>query len=172
CNQILKLMGRRYLRETFENRVKAIKSAMPFACIGADVIVGFPGETEELFEDTRSFLEELDISYLHVFSYSERRNTKAVMFPGKVSPKARESRSRNLIELSEKKRSEFYRQHIGKGTEVLFESQFLQGLMTGFTPNYIKVETGFDKELINKSIKVKLTGIAASGNMDIIFANS
>jgi MiaB-like tRNA modifying enzyme len=172
CNDILKLMSRRYLREVFKNRVDTIKSVMPEACIGADVIVGFPGETEALFSDTFNFLEDLDVSYLHVFSYSERRNTKAILLPGKVSPKDKDIRSRKLIELSEKKREAFYKQHLNKEYDVLFESQLSKGKMFGFTPNYIKVETKYDKSLINKNIKVKLKDLLSSGNMDITFVNS
>ena len=171
CNDILKLMGRRYQRQQFENRVKTIKSVMPQACIGADVIVGFPGETDELFSDTYSFLEKLDISYLHVFSYSERRNTKAVLLPDKVSPKDKENRSKKLIELSNKKRELFYQDNVNKQFDVLFESQLSKGKMFGFTQNYIKVETKNNKQLINKTVSVKLSGLLPSGNMDIIFTN-
>lgn len=169
CNDILKLMSRRYQRQVFAEKVQKIKSAMPLACIGADVIVGFPGETEEFFIDTYSFLKELDISYLHVFSYSERRNTRAVLLPGKVIPKDKEMRSKKLIELSEQKRIQFYQANIGKENDVLFESQVSKGKMFGFTSNYIKVETKFDNQLINKIVKVKLTEILPSGNMDITF---
>jgi threonylcarbamoyladenosine tRNA methylthiotransferase MtaB len=171
CNQVLKLMSRRYLREQFANRIKAIKSLMPLACVGADVIIGFPGETQEYFSDTYSFLEDLDISYLHVFSYSERRNTKAVLLPGKVSPKEKDQRSSLLIELSEKKRLQFYNRNEGLETDVLFESQNSKGKMYGFTPNYVKVETKYNNQLINKSVKVKLTHVMESGNMDINFTN-
>lgn len=172
CNQILQLMSRRYQREQFENRIRAIKSIMPLACIGADVIIGFPGESQEYFLDTYRFLENLEVSYLHVFSYSERRNTRAVMLPGKVSPKDKDERSIRLIDLSEKKRLQFYHKNEGQETDVLFESQNSKGKMCGFTPNYVKVETKYNEQLINKSVKVKLTQILASGNMDIIFTNN
>jgi len=171
CNQILELMSRRYRRELFDSRVRTIKLMMPLACIGVDVIVGFPGETDALFEETYSFLDRLDISYLHVFSYSERRNTKAVLLPGKVSSSEKEIRSHRLIELSEKKRLNFYQQNLGTDSEVLFEAQVLKGKMTGFTPNYIRVETAFHEPMVNKSIKVKLTELQPSGNVDIIFTN-
>jgi threonylcarbamoyladenosine tRNA methylthiotransferase MtaB len=169
CNEILGLMGRRYQRDLFAGRVKAIKSAMPYACIGADVIVGFPGETEHHFLDTFNFLKDTDISYLHIFSYSERNNTKAVNLPGKVTVSDKDSRSKLLIELSEKKRNLFYQENIGKKYMVLFESQQSKGKMLGFTPNYIKVETKFNKSLINKVVNVKLNGISPSGNVDIIY---
>lgn len=172
CNEVLKLMSRRYQRQVFAERVQKIKAVMPNACIGVDVIVGFPGETDEFFVDTYSFLEGLDISYLHVFSYSERRNTKAVLLPGKVTPKDKEMRSKQLIDLSEKKRHHFYQSNVGKKFDVLFESQASKGKMFGFTPNYIKVETKFDSNLINKNIKVKLMNILPSGNMDVIFAHA
>jgi len=171
CNQILKFMSRRYQREQFENRIKTIQSVMPLACVGADVIVGFPGETDEYFQDTYSFLDDLDISYLHVFSYSERRNTKAVMLPGKVAPKDKDDRSGRLIRLSEEKRLQFYQKNIGVDADVLFESQVTKGKMYGFTPNYVKVETKYDDQLINKTVKVKLKQVMASGNMDIMYTN-
>jgi threonylcarbamoyladenosine tRNA methylthiotransferase MtaB len=171
CNDILKLMSRRYQRELFENRVKTIKSVMPEACIGADVIVGFPGETDELFSDTYLFLEKLDISYLHVFSYSERRNTKAILLPNKVSPKDKEIRSKKLINLSIKKKEHFYQDNLNKEFDVLFESQLSKGKMFGFTPNYIKAEIKYNKQLINKSIKIKLTGMLPSGTMDVTFVD-
>jgi len=169
CNEILKLMSRRYKREIFENRVKTIKSMMPHACVGADVIIGFPGETDDLFFDTFNFLERLEISYLHVFSYSERRNTKAVLMPGKVSPKDKDRRSKALIDLSDKKRDDFYLQNIGQSFNVLFESAQTKGKMFGFTTNYIKVETNYDIALVNKSMKAKLMGILPSGNMRVEF---
>jgi len=171
CNEILKSMGRRYKREVFENRVKTIKAKMPHACIGVDVIVGFPGETDEMFADTYHFLESLDVSQLHVFSYSERRNTKAVALPGKVSPKDKDNRSQALIELSNKKKCFFYEQNIGKEYDVLFESQQSKGWMFGFTSNYIKVESKYNKQLVNSTSKVRLTQLLPSGNMEIIFAN-
>lgn len=169
CNEILKLMGRRYKRELFENRVQSIKTVMPHACIGADVIVGFPGESTDHFNDTYCFLKELNISYLHVFAYSERPNTKAVNLPGKVLAKDKEDRSHTLIELSEQKRTLFYEQNLGKGHMVLFESQQSKGKMYGFTANYIKVETKFNKSFINKVIPVKLNGLLPSGNVEIIY---
>jgi threonylcarbamoyladenosine tRNA methylthiotransferase MtaB len=169
-NQILGLMSRRYQREVFENKVLAIKKVMPDACIGADVIVGFPGETDELFNETLQFIEKLDISYLHVFTYSERKNTKAIGLPDKINPKIKDDRSRKLIELSEKKRIAFYSQHSGLNSTVLFESQNQKGKMYGFTPNYIKTECKFEPEFINKSINVKLLTVNSDGNMNISIA--
>jgi threonylcarbamoyladenosine tRNA methylthiotransferase MtaB len=167
CNEILSLMSRRYNRELFEERVKTIKNAMPQACIGVDVIVGFPGETDELFDITYYFLESLDISYLHVFSYSERRNTRAILLPNKVNPKNKDERSQKLIDLSEKKRIRFYNQHIGEETDILFESQNQKGKMFGFTPNYIKTIYNYDQNLINKKVKAKLTGFNTNDTMNI-----
>lgn len=172
CNQILKLMSRRYGREVFQERVERIKKVMPHACIGADVIVGFPGETEELFNDTRQFIEGLDVSYLHVFPYSERRNTRAVTFPGKVHPKDKDSRCKTLIELSDQKKNKFYQENIGAESVVLFESQQSKGRMFGFSANYVKVEAKYNEQLVNKCVLVKLTNVLPDGNMDIIFANA
>jgi threonylcarbamoyladenosine tRNA methylthiotransferase MtaB len=169
CNEILRLMGRRYIREIFRDRVNTIKSIMPDASVGADVIVGFPGETDELFHETSTFLEGLDVSYLHVFSYSERRNTKAVLMPGKVSPKDKDQRSKTLIQLSDRKKETHYSRNSGKIGNVLFEAAQTKGKMHGFTTNYIKVETNYNKDLINKSVNVELTNIAPSGNMNVIF---
>ncbi len=167
CNEILKLMSRRYNREIFENRVKTIKSIMPHACIGADVIIGFPGETDDMFSDTFNFLESMEISYLHVFSYSERRNTKAILMPGKVPPKDKDRRSKSLIELSDKKRDIFYSQNTGQSFKVLFESSQTKGKMFGYTTNYIKVETNYNIALVNKCINAKLIGLLPFGNMGI-----
>ena len=165
---VLKLMSRRYLRDVFKNRIESIRKAMPHACIGADVIVGFPGETEEQFEDAYHFIEALEISYLHVFSYSERRNTKAVMFTDKVSPARKEERCRRLTALSDFKKNAFYVQHIGDLGKVLFEAQDAKGIMNGFTSNYIKVEIPFDNAFMNTAIDVKLTGLLPSGHMNCI----
>src|SRR5664279_5692423 len=142
-------MARRYRREVFSDRVHYIKAVMPFACIGADVIVGFPGESEENFNDTFNFIKSLPVSYLHVFSYSERQNTKAALLDGKVSQGEKEHRSRKLIELSEEKRREFYLNNLGTESEILFESRAVQGMLLGFTSNYIKVETPVFPALVN-----------------------
>ena len=169
CNDILGLMGRRYKRELLANKVHEIKALMPDACIGNDVIVGFPGETDDLYNDTFCFLKDMNISYLHVFTYSERPNTRAVNFSGKVLTRDKENRSRMLIELSEQKRATFYEQNLGKEYSVLFESQQSKGQMFGFTPNYIKVETKYNNSFINKVVNVKLTTLLPSGNVDIIY---
>jgi threonylcarbamoyladenosine tRNA methylthiotransferase MtaB len=167
CNEILRLMSRRYHRELFAERIDTIKNRMPHACIGADVIVGFPGETDELFNDTFNFLESLDLSYLHVFTYSERRNTRAILLPQKIDPKVKDARSQKLIHLSEIKRMNFYTQHIGMETSILFESQNQKGKMYGFTPNYIKTESKFNPDIINKPVQAKLMSINPNGTMNI-----
>ncbi len=167
CNEILKSMARRYKREVFSDRVHHVKAVMPSACIGADVIVGFPGETEEYFNDTFNFIESLPVSYLHVFSYSERQNTKAAMMEAKVSQPVKEQRSAELIALSEFKRREFYLSNIGTESEILFESRAVQGMLLGFTSNYIKVETPVFPALVNSIHTGKLTGISNLGNVEI-----
>lgn len=167
CNEILKAMARRYKREVFAAVVEKIRSVMPQACIGADVIIGFPGETEEHFEDTYHFIESLPVSYLHVFAYSERMNTRAASMTGKVNDKIKEERSRQLISLSEKKREEFYRSNLSSEVEVLFESRAVQGMALGFTQNYIKVETPLQASLVNTVRKGRLKQINQRGNVDV-----
>ncbi len=162
-NKILKLMKRRYLRELYAARVTAIKSMMPQCCIGVDVIVGFPGESDEDFLETYQFLNELDISYLHVFSYSERENTAASCMEGSVTKKKRAERSKMLHILSDKKRRNFYQQNLGKDYTVLFENDIEHGLMHGFTENYIRVFARYDPILINDLKKVKLLEISSTG---------
>ena len=160
ADKILKLMRRRYLSPLYADRVATIKSLMPHCCIGADVIVGFPGETEQDFLDTYHFLNQLDVSYLHVFTYSERDNTLATQMQGAVPIHERKKRNKMLRSLSEKKLRNFYNQHIGTTANVLFEADNKDGMMHGFTENYIKVKTPFDPELINQIIEVKLDFIA------------
>jgi len=167
-NKVLKLMRRRYQREVYTSRVEKIKSLMPHCCIGVDVIVGFPGETHEDFLETYQFLNELDISYLHVFTYSERENTLAVTMPGVVSKKERNERSRMLHSLSEKKRRFFYEQHLGKTYTVLFENDLEGGMMHGFTENYIRVAAKYDPLLINELKKVVLTSINEKGHVEVM----
>lgn len=162
-NKILKLMRRRYVRELYAERVAKIKAVMPNCCIGVDVIVGFPGETEDDFLDTYRFLNELDISYLHVFPYSERPNTTAVRFEGVVPQKERNRRVEMLRILSDKKRRHFYEQHIGQTFTVLFEAEENGGMMNGFTENYIKVKTNYDPLLVNELVQVQLIGIDVEG---------
>lgn len=166
-NKILKLMRRRYQRELYASRVEKIKSVMPHACIGVDVIVGFPGETKEDFLETYQFLNELNISYLHVFTYSERDNTLAATMSGSVNPKDRAERSKMLHILSDKKRRKFYEEHLGKEYRVLFENDVENGMMHGFTENYIRVTAKYDPILINEIKKVRLTAINNRGLVEV-----
>ena len=162
-NDILKKMKRRYLRELYVSRVTKIREVMPDACIGVDVIVGFPGETDEHFLETYHFLNELDISYLHVFTYSERDNTEAVLMDGVVPDAVRAKRSKMLRGLSAKKRNAFYESQLGKEKTVLFESDNKQGYIHGFTENYVKVKAPWDPALVNTLHKVKLIKIDVDG---------
>ncbi|SMO77817.1 tRNA (N(6)-L-threonylcarbamoyladenosine(37)-C(2))-methylthiotransferase MtaB [Solitalea koreensis] len=166
-NKILSLMRRRYKRELYAERVAKIKELMPDCCIGVDVIVGFPGETKEDFLETYNFLNDLDISYLHVFTYSERENTPAASFDGVVGGSERADRSKMLHILSEKKRRYFYEQHLNKNQEVLFEADSKEGIMNGFTRNYIKVSAKYDPVLVNELRQVKLTEINDEGDVNI-----
>ena len=165
CNKILGLMARRYRRELFAEKVALIHRYIPRAAIGADVIVGFPGETDDDFETTRIFIENLHLAYLHVFTYSERPGTKSVDLPMKVKSADAERRSKKLLELSVSKREQFYQQHVGQRLQVIFEQRAKGNTMTGFTDNYIKVEVPYNACLIGKSTSVELTGISKSGNM-------
>lgn len=166
-DKILRLMRRRYQRALYADRVAQIKSLMPDCCIGVDVIVGFPGETRDDFLETYRFLNGLDISYLHVFTYSERDNTHALSLPGRVDPAERAERSKMLHILSEKKRRNFYTQHLGRTMPVLFEGDCKDGMMHGFTPNYIKVRAKYDPVLVNDIKEVALVAIGDSGEVDI-----
>lgn len=166
---LLKLMKRRYAREIYTNRVEQIKRMMPDACIGVDVIVGFPGETDEHFLETYHYLNELPISYLHVFTYSERPNTEAIGLPDAVPMKIRNKRSKMLRGLSVKKRRAFYESQIGKELTVLLEGENKNGLMYGFTENYVKVQTVYDPLLVNTTHRVILTGIDENGHVGIDF---
>jgi threonylcarbamoyladenosine tRNA methylthiotransferase MtaB len=162
-DELLKRMKRRYLTNTYTNRVSKIKEVMPNACIGVDVIVGFPGETDELFLDTYNYLNEMDISYLHVFTYSERPNTEAVEMDGVVAKNVRAKRSKMLRGLSVKKRRAFYETQIGNTLTVLFESENKEGYIHGFTENYVKVKTPWNPELVNTLHTVTLTEIDENG---------
>lgn len=166
-NKILRLMRRRYTRDVFASRVAMIRKKIPLAGIGADVIVGFPGETPEDFEDTFSFLEEMALSYLHVFSFSERLDTVAEKLPGKVTSSDKERRRRKLIELSEKKNLEFIKINIGEVNSVLFEKTRSEGLLTGFTTNYLKTEYPWQAKLAGEIRKVKLKGILDNGRINV-----
>ncbi|MFM6976050.1 MAG: tRNA (N(6)-L-threonylcarbamoyladenosine(37)-C(2))-methylthiotransferase MtaB [Sphingobacteriaceae bacterium] len=167
-DKVLGLMRRRYRRDLYQDRVKQIKTLMPDCCIGVDVIVGFPGETRQDFIDTYNFLNELDISYLHVFTYSERENTPAAEMPGTVPGSERADRSKMLHILSEKKRRAFYESQLGKSYEVLFEADHKEGYMHGFTRNYVKVKTPYDPLLVNELRTAELKAIAADGDVEIL----
>ncbi|WP_430927607.1 tRNA (N(6)-L-threonylcarbamoyladenosine(37)-C(2))-methylthiotransferase MtaB [Polaribacter marinivivus] len=162
-DELLKKMKRRYLRKVYTDRVSKIKEVMPNACIGVDVIVGFPGETNELFLETYNYLNDLDISYLHVFTYSERPNTEAVEMEGVVPKKVRAKRSKMLRGLSVKKRRAFYESQLGNTLTVLFESENKEGYIHGFTENYVKVKTPWNPDLVNTLHTIKLTEIDADG---------
>ena len=168
-NQILKRMRRRYMRELYVDRVQRIRETMPHACIGVDVIVGFPGETDELFLETYKFLQELDISYLHVFTFSERDNTLAAEMDGVVPIRTRRKRSKMLRGLSVKKRRAFYESQIGNVRSVLFESENKDGFTHGFTDNYVRVKVPYDANLSNTLHDVKLTHIDEDGLVRVIF---
>jgi len=155
-DKILKLMKRRYLRDVFANRILYIKELMPNACIGADVIVGFPTETDADFEETYHFLQDLPMSYLHVFSFSVRANTPAAELTPFVKEIDKTNRSKKLHQLSDKKRLEFYQSQADTTQLVLFESGEEKGMMFGRTENYVKVAYPYDKELINKTLELKL----------------
>lgn len=162
-NEVLKAMRRRYMRELYVDRVARIKEAMPNACIGVDVIVGFPGETDEHFLETYNFLNELDISYLHVFTYSERENTLAAEMDGVVPLKVRKKRSKMLRGLSAKKRRAFYESQLGATRTVLFEGENKEGYIHGFTENYVKVKTPWNPGLVNTLHQVELQKIDEDG---------
>ncbi|MCK5277814.1 MAG: radical SAM protein, partial [Cyclobacteriaceae bacterium] len=164
-NKILKAMQRRYLRELYVERVNLIRQTIPDCCIGVDVIVGFPGENGNDFLETYNFLNELDISYLHVFTYSERPDTLAINMEQVVSPQERSKRSKMLRSLSVKKRRFFYEKFVKKTMEVLFEKDVEGGKIHGFTDNYIRVAVDFFPDYINQLKDVKLTEVGANGIM-------
>jgi len=160
---ILKAMRRRYMSHLYVDRVKRIKEVMPHACIGVDVIVGFPGETDEHFLETYHFLNELDISYLHVFTYSERDNTEAAAMDGVVPKNVRSKRSKMLRGLSVKKRRAFYESQLGANRKVLFEGENKEGYIHGFTQNYVKVKAPWNPDLVNTIHSIELTEIDQDG---------
>ena len=164
---VLRLMDRRYRTSLYEHKVEVIKKVMPHACIGVDVIVGFPGETEKEFLKTYKFLTELDISYLHVFTYSERPNTKAIEMQEVVSNQDRQTRSKMLRNLSEKKRRAFYESQLGRTIKVLFENDIDDGMMQGFTENYVRVTTTFEPHLINEIKPLVMDKINNKGLMEV-----
>jgi threonylcarbamoyladenosine tRNA methylthiotransferase MtaB len=166
--KILALMKRRYKRDLYTDRIAKIKRLMPNACIGVDVIVGHPGETQELFLETYNYLNELDISYLHVFSYSERDHTAAVQILPKVSASAKAERSKMLHILSDKKRRHFYETQLGLQHSVLFENDSQNGYMEGFTENYVRVVAKYDPMLINECMPVQLLSINNSMQVEVL----
>ncbi|MFK5971990.1 MAG: tRNA (N(6)-L-threonylcarbamoyladenosine(37)-C(2))-methylthiotransferase MtaB [Flavobacteriaceae bacterium] len=171
-NALLKLMKRRYMSELYVDRVKRIKEVMPHACIGVDVIVGFPGETDEHFLETYHFLNELNISYLHVFTYSERDNTPAATMEGAVPKNIRNKRSKMLRGLSAKKRRAFYESQLGSVRTVLFEGENKKGYIYGFTENYVKVKSPWNPELINTLHVIELTEIDEEGSVRFKFVDA
>ena len=158
-DKILKLMKRRYLKNLYISRINKIKKLMPDCCIGVDVIVGFPGETEEEFNETYEFLEALNISYLHVFSYSERDNTESLKINHKIPKKIRAIRSQILRKLSEKKKMNFYKSNINQIRPVLFESKNYDGYIYGYTDNYVRVKTLWSKNLVDNVVDCELINI-------------
>ncbi len=166
-NKQLTAMRRRYRRELYAERVAHIKQLMPHCCIGVDVIVGFPGETEEDFLETYRFINELDVSYLHVFTYSERPNTPAAEMPDVVPMHERRKRNEMLTILSEKKKRFFYEKFMGETRPVLFENSSTPGMMSGFTDNYVRIEMPLEKGLLNSILPVRLERVNAEGLMEV-----
>ena len=162
-DEILEKMRRKYRTDLFKNRIEQIKKMNPDTCIGVDVIVGFPGETDENFLETMHFLKDLDISYLHVFTYSERANTGAPKLGTKVPMEVRRERSKQLHLLSERKKQAFYQTQIGQTKKVLFEQEENEGFLYGFTENYVKVKTPYTPELINQIVPIEITEIDRDG---------
>jgi len=166
---LLTAMRRKYDKALYQSRIEKIKELMPECCIGVDVIVGFPGETEQIFEETYQFLVDLDISYLHVFTYSERANTGALKMKQVVPMNIRKERSKRLRILSEKKKRAFYKSNENKTEEVLFEADQEHGIMNGFTSNYVKVKTAYNPLIVNHVAPVKMTEVDRDGLMKIEF---
>ena len=165
-DDVLRLMRRRYTREVFAEKVRRIKDLIPDASIGVDIIAGMRGETESAFEDSRRFVDSLDISRLHVFPYSERSGTKALEIPLVVPQAEKHRRVETLLEISDRKLRDFYSSHSGQTRPVLFEDSEANGFICGFTDNYIRVETPYDHALANRIIPVRLGSITESGNMN------
>lgn len=172
-NDVLGLMKRKYKREVFESRVAKIKMELPHAFIGVDVIAGTNGETDDFFRDSYRFIADLDVTQLHAFPYSERPGTKALEIKPVVPVDERKHRTQRLISLSDRKTEDFYRQNLGAVRDVLFEEQKDKTSISGFTDNYIRVETGYRAELENRIVPVKLVGILPNGNVrgEIIHQN-
>ena len=167
-DDLLKLMKRRYLTKLYSDRIYKIREVMPDSCIGVDVIVGFPGETEEKFLETYNFLNELPISYLHVFTYSERENTEAAEMAGVVPVPERKKRNKMLRILSEKKKMAFYQTQIGKTLSVLWEHEDKDGIMFGFTENYVRVQKPYDQNSVNQIENLKLNKIESDGTVSVV----
>lgn len=167
CNRILGLMRRRYKREVFADRVKRIRKALPLAGIGADVITGFPGETDADFQETYDFLEKLPVSYLHVFTFSERPGTVAAALHGKIIHEDKEFRSKKLIALSGTKHLEFLKLNSGHYASVLFEKTKINGMITGYTGNYIRVEYPWQSILAGKIKSVLMKDVSYDGRVNI-----
>ena len=167
-DDLLKLMKRRYLTKLYSDRIYKIREVMPDSCIGVDVIVGFPGETEEKFLETYNFLNELPISYLHVFTYSERENTEAAEMAGVVPVPERKKRNKMLRILSEKKKVAFYQTQIGKTLPVLWEHEDKDGIMFGFTENYVRVQKPYDQNSVNQIENLKLNKIESDGTVSVV----
>lgn len=165
-DKILKLMRRRYLKNLYVERITKIKEVMPHCCIGVDVIVGFPGETDDDFLETYNFLNDLPISYLHVFSYSERPNTDAILLEEKVDAAIKHKRSKMLRGLSAKKRRQFYQEQLNTKQIVLLEAENKSEFMYGFTANYVKVKIPFNASAINTLLPVTLTSFDEEGNVN------
>ena len=163
CDSVLKLMRRRYDTELYKSRINRINQLMPDACIGVDVIVGFPGEDDHKFLESMSFIEDLDISYLHVFTYSERDNTHAITLPNIVDTNSRSKRSKLLRLLSSRKKATFYNKHIGSSHQVLFESENKNGFIEGFSSNYLRYRRKWNPDLAGSIIKSKFTEIDSEG---------
>ncbi|RXM63008.1 tRNA (N(6)-L-threonylcarbamoyladenosine(37)-C(2))-methylthiotransferase MtaB [Chryseobacterium sp. CH1] len=166
-DDLLKKMKRRYLTKLYNDRVNKIREVMPDAAIGVDVIVGFPGETEELFMETYNFLNELPITYLHVFTYSERENTEAAAMEGVVPVAERKKRNKMLRILSEKKKMAFYQTQLGKTLPVLWEHENKDGKMFGFTENYVRVQKDFDPASVNQIEFLNLEKILSDGTVSV-----
>ena len=166
-DELLKKMKRRYLTNLYHNRIAKIREVMPDSCIGVDVIVGFPGETEELFLETYRFLTELPLSYLHVFTYSERENTEAAEMDGVIPIPERKRRNKMLRILSEKKKMAFYATQVGKTLPVLWEHENKNGVMFGFTENYVRVQKPFDIASVNQIESIQLQKILDDGTVSV-----
>ena len=162
-DSVLRLMRRRYDSSLYRSRIEMIKELMPEASIGVDVIVGFPGEDDDKFLESMNFIEALDVSYLHVFMYSERDNTHAITLPGIVNPNTRSKRSKLLRLLSSRKKSDFYKSNIGNTNNVLFESENKNGYIEGFSENYIRYRKVWDPKLVGTIKKMKFNEIDPEG---------